>query len=64
MPNFPARRVYPNENNVAMSPARDAGDVTKESPTGIARGSATPDYNVKLRGLGQRIDKKPKRPYP
>ena len=62
--NFPGRRVYPNEGARDMSPLRDAGTVTKHEPTGFARGATTADYNIFLRGVHQRVDKKPERPYP
>lgn len=61
MPNFTGRRVYPLQSN--LSPARDVGDVTTTPPRGIARGGTEPDYNDQLRGLFQRVDKKPKKPY-
>jgi len=60
--NFPGNRawtIYPNS-----TPMVDAGQRTKNVQTGIARGGTVEDYNAKLRGLGQRIDKKPPRPYP
>lgn len=54
--NHPGRRLYPIPSE---GPAIDYGTLGKVQPTGIARGSRTPDFNVKLRGLGERVDKKP-----
>jgi len=62
MPNFPGKRLYPMlAGPTAMI---DTGYVTKHLQTGFARGGTVEDYNDKLRGLGQRIDQKPERPYP
>lgn len=62
MPNFPGIKLYP----LLAGPTAlvDAGNRTKDFQTGIARGGTNPDYNDKLRGLGQRIDRLPERPYP
>lgn len=62
MANHPGARVYPIQTD--FTPARDAGPTTKNPPTGLPRGGTTADYNVKLRGVRQRIDEKPERPYP
>lgn len=62
MPNFPGVKAYPFL--IGRTALVDAGAVTKNHRTGIARGGTVEDYNAKLRGLGQRIDKKPERPYP
>lgn len=61
--NHPGNRTYPlyAPDNTPMI---DVGFPTKQQQTGIARGGIVKDYNVKLRGFGQRIDEKPKRPYP
>lgn len=61
MADHTGRRLYPLQTN--FSPARDCGPVTKTPMTGLARGGTNPDFNVKLRGIGVRIDKKPRRPY-
>ena len=63
MPNFPGQEAFPlMAQTTAMV---DAGTITTNKQTGIVRGgTATPDFNVVLRGLGKRIDEKPKRPYP
>lgn len=56
--NYPnGRRLYPQIQ--VTSPAVDFGTLGKHEPTGLARGSTAKDYNVKLRGLGERVDKKP-----
>lgn len=52
--NFAGRRVYPSRSGHNIL---DDGPRTKQWQTGLARGHTNPDYNVKLRGLGQRIDK-------
>jgi len=64
MPNFPGRRVYPNDGNVDMGQTVDSGLHTIHAPTGLARGGTTRDFNVTLRGLHERIDRRPRRPYP
>ena len=63
MPNFPGKEAFPlMAQTTAMV---DSGTVTINRQTGIARGrTVTPDNNVKLRGIGKRIDEKPDRPYP
>lgn len=60
--NYTGNKAYPIQPQ--LGPARDAGEITKNLQTSLARGGTTEDYNVKLRGLGKRIDEKPKRPYP
>jgi len=55
--------LYPG-NPIGLGAVRDSGSVTKVKQTGLPRGTTAPDYNIKLRGLGQRVDKKPKKPYP
>lgn len=62
MPNFPGLKLYPL--NGTLGPVRDSGSITKSPQTGRARGGTSPDYNASLRGLGARVDKKPRRPYP
>ena len=62
MPNFPGAIARPLLTN--PSAYVDAGPITKVREVSIARGGTAADYNVKLRGLEQRIDRKPKRPYP
>lgn len=47
-----------------MTPARDVGTVTTRQPTGLARGGIVRDFNANIRGLGRRIDRIPRRPYP
>jgi L-2-hydroxyglutarate oxidase LhgO len=63
MPNFPGNIAYslylPN-----ATPMVDAGPLTKNLQTGIARGGTAADYNVKLRGIERRVDERPERPYP
>ena len=54
--NFPGRRLYPNYGNVSMSPMLDTGVITKTEGAGLQIGAPTADFNVKLRGLGQRRD--------
>lgn len=61
MANYTGRRVYPIQTD--FTPARDAGVRVVHAPTGLPRGGTDPDYNVTLRCLGQRVDKKPKKPY-
>ena len=63
MPNFPGQEAFPlMAQTTAMV---DSGSVTTNKRTGIVRGgTATADFNVKLRGMGKRIDQLPKRPYP
>ena len=62
MPNFPGQRAY--TLLVDATVMVDAGYITKNLQTGLARGGAAPDYNIKLRGIGRRIDRLPERPYP
>ena len=62
MPNFPGATAFPVYVNA--TPIVDAAYYTLHQQTGLARGGAAADYNVKLRGLGKRIDKKPLPPYP
>lgn len=54
--NFPGRRAYRQIDGYNV---KDSGTVTKEPQTGIERGGTTPDYNVKLRGQGERVDQEP-----
>ncbi len=62
MPNFPGNKTYPLlTGRTAMV---DSGTITKNLQTGLPRGGTAADYNDKLRGLGQRIDRRPERPYP
>ncbi len=42
----------------------DVGLTVKGREVSIARGGTVEDYNVKLRGAEERIDKLPKQPYP
>jgi len=60
--NYTGRKLYPTQTD--FSPARDCGTTSKYPPSGIERGGTEADYNAKLRGPQQRIDRKPKRPYP
>jgi len=62
MPNFPGNRVYPIQ--IGMAAARDVGTVTTRQATGLARGGILRDFNANIRGLGRRIDRVPRRPYP
>lgn len=63
MANYPGMILYPG-NPPGLGAIRDSGTVTKQTMSSIARGPTAPDYNVSLRGLGERQDKKPKKPYP
>lgn len=62
MPNFPGLKLYPL--NGTLGAVRDAGSITKSPQTGRARGGTQQDYNANMRGLGVRVDRKPKKPYP
>ena len=62
MANFPGNKPYPLL--VAETPMLDDGYITKMRMTSIPRGGTARDYNVKVRGSGRRIDKRPRRPYP
>lgn len=62
MANFPGNIAYPLLAN--PTPMLDTGSLTKNLQTGIARGGAAADFNVKLRGIERRVDLLPKRPYP
>lgn len=62
MPNFPGQRAYTLLTNA--TPMVDSGPVTKNNQTGLARGGTDRDYNVKLRGIERRVDRRPRRPYP
>lgn len=61
--NFPGRRLYPG-NGTNLGAARDSGAQTKRTQSTRARGNTAADYNIKLRGLGRRIDRLPPRPWP
>ena len=62
MPNFAGQRAYTLLQDATVMV--DAGDITKNVMGGIARGGLAQDYNVKIRGLSDRIDRRPERPYP
>lgn len=53
MANFPGRGLMANR---PASILYDRGVLTRNFPTGIARGHTEPDYNASLRGLGKRAD--------
>lgn len=63
MANYPGMILYPG-NPAGLGAVRDVGTVTKQKQSGIARGPTSADYNVSLRGLGEREDKRPRKPYP
>ncbi len=62
MPNFPGNRAY--TLLVGATPMIDSGPLVKTVMVGLARGGTAADFNVKIRGKGKRIDKKPEDPYP
>lgn len=62
MPNFPGQIGYTLLAN--GTPLLDSGLITKNTQTGLARGGTSADFNVQLRGIAQRTDRLPKRPYP
>lgn len=62
MPNFPGAITYPVLTG--RSPMMDTTVVTKGREVSIPRGGTAADFNVRLRGSGKRVDKRPLRPYP
>jgi len=60
MPNFPGAIAYPLL--AGRTVMVDDGSITKNREVTIPRGGTTPDYNVKLRGSGRRIDVYPRKP--
>jgi len=64
MPNFPGNAAYTLRAATEATPLVDSGPVTKNLQKGTARGGTTADFNVRLRGLGRRVDRLPERPYP
>ncbi len=62
MPNFPGAKPYPLLAFRTAMVDDVAYTITHE--VSIPRGGTTADYNVKLRGISERIDKLPETPYP
>lgn len=63
MPNFPGNKPYALYA-AGQTPMVDVGTLAKGREISTPRGGTTADYNVKLRGMGVRIDERPPRPYP
>lgn len=60
MPNFPGAIVYPL---VARTPMVDVcSTLVKGREVSIPRGGNSADFNVYIRGAGQRVDRKPVKP--
>lgn len=60
MPNFPGTIVYPLVERTQMVDV--CSTLVKGREVSIPRGGTVVDYNVYLRGAGERVDRKPVKP--